>query len=374
MSGTRGRSVGDSESFTRLGGCSMSRRVPRSLHATLDATVAAGADTVEDSGGGERPLVANVRRRVPPTTHARQRACWISVFITAWACVGSAFAGETAVLPTLAVLGLEARQGVHQDVALLLTDNLVSALRKSRRFSRVVASAEIQDTLSFELQRQAINCDATSCIREIAGALGVDYIVTGNLGRLGGTWLFNARLINIRTAVAEGAVSRPVEGNDEGALLGAVDKIVVELLADSKVPPAPAGAEPVPSVPVPVMPNRSEAAPQVPAKTSGTTAEPSGGPGRTSGPTKRNVPAQVVRVGGAAGLVFAVAAVAVAAAGGVASGGLYALYTWVPGFVQQRDVFQVLIFVGLAVLGLGVASALLASAAGAAGISASFLL
>src|SRR5438132_147091 len=118
--------------------------------------------------------------------------------------------------PSVAVLGLSAKEGVHQDVAEQLTETLTASLRHTGRFSRVVSASEIQTLVAFETQKQLANCDRESCMAEIAGALGVDYLVTGTLGRIGETWLFNAKLLNAHTALAEGAVSRPIEGENAG--------------------------------------------------------------------------------------------------------------------------------------------------------------
>jgi len=155
--------------------------------------------------------------------------------------------------PSVAVLTLEHKQGVSADVAELLTENLSATVRETRRFSRVIGTKDIEQVLGFERQKQLLNCESSSCMAELAGALGVDYIISGTLGQLGSTWLFNAMLFNTRTGDTEGKVSRKIKGQTEEVLLEAVDAIVADLLRDSKVSKPGAAALPAPApAPAPV--------------------------------------------------------------------------------------------------------------------------
>jgi len=137
---------------------------------------------------------------------------------------------DTDTRPSAAVLDLKARQGVGTDVAALLADSLTVNLRKSQRFSRVVAASELAETLGYEQQKQAANCEDTSCLVEIAGALGVDLLIFGNVGRVGTLWVINLKMVNARTGTSEGSASRNLPGDDETVLLLAMKSVVQELL------------------------------------------------------------------------------------------------------------------------------------------------
>ena len=112
----------------------------------------------------------------------------------------------TGTKPSVAVLQIQALQGASPDAATLLTSKLVTRLRDTNRFGRVVAASEIQTLLGFEAQQQLMACDtsSSSCMAEIAGALGVDFLISGTLGQLGDQLLLNLSLLNRKTAQSEG--------------------------------------------------------------------------------------------------------------------------------------------------------------------------
>lgn len=159
-----------------------------------------------------------------------------------------------AALPSVAVLNLEYKQGVTADVADLLTVNLTATLRSGGRFSRVVGTRDMEQVIGFEKQKQLLSCESASCMAELAGALGVDFLLTGSLGRLGTTWLFNATMINTRSGVADATVSKRIKGQNEEALLDAVDQIAAELIHQAHLDeavPAAAAPKPVAAAPAP---------------------------------------------------------------------------------------------------------------------------
>ena len=159
--------------------------------------------------------------------------------------------------PSLAVLNLEHKTGVTADTAELLTQNLTTTLSSQGRFGRVIGTKEIEAVIGFEKQRQLMACDSQSCIAELAGSMGVDYVLTGSLGKLGSKYLFNATLVNTHSAEVEGRVSKTISGNDEGALLEAVEAVVAELLRGTSA----AGAAPVAVAPLPPPAKPAEPAP-----------------------------------------------------------------------------------------------------------------
>ncbi|MEW5851600.1 MAG: hypothetical protein AB2A00_22610 [Myxococcota bacterium] len=165
---------------------------------------------------------------------------------------------DSVALPSLAVLTLQARNGISPDVAAIVTDELTVALRRSGRFSRVVATTEVAGLLNAEQQSQAANCDDTSCLVEIAGALGVDQLAAGSVGRAGSIFVMNVRLISARTGTTLSAVQRTVPATDESALVLAVPALTQELTATPAVTPLP------PAAPSPTTPEPLTATPRAP--------------------------------------------------------------------------------------------------------------
>jgi hypothetical protein len=162
----------------------------------------------------------------------------------------------------IAVMGLDSK-GVDP----LLVDTLgelYSTSISDLGCCSVISRQDISSMLGFEKQRQLLNCgeDAPSCIAEIGGALGVDKLASGSLGKVGDTYLLTLRLVDIRTARVEGRFSEKVAGKEDdllAALERGVPKIFDGLLKELGIPPpephpvihpapAAATAAPVPAV------------------------------------------------------------------------------------------------------------------------------
>ncbi|MBI5498527.1 MAG: hypothetical protein HY904_26230 [Deltaproteobacteria bacterium] len=151
---------------------------------------------------------------------------------------------QSGQLPSVAVLELAARQGVGADVATLLTDHLAIAVRRSGRFRTVTAMAEIVATLAVEQQKMMADCDRDSCLPEIGGALGVDLLIFGNVGRVGRLWVVTLRMVDARTAGSRGSASRTAQGDDPSVLFNAIDLALADMLAPEagsapRAPPPP---------------------------------------------------------------------------------------------------------------------------------------
>jgi hypothetical protein len=84
---------------------------------------------------------------------------------------------------------------------------------------RVTTASEISSLLGFERQKQLLGCsdDATSCVAELAGALGVDGLVVGNVARFGTEFAVNVKVLDSRSGQARAAATTRVKS--EPALL-----------------------------------------------------------------------------------------------------------------------------------------------------------
>jgi TolB-like protein len=238
--------------------------------------------------------------------------------------------------PSAAVMRLVAINGVQESSAELLTSNLVANLRATNHFSRVVTSSEIQALLGLEQQKQLLSCDTSSCMAELAGALGVDYVVRGELGRLGKSWVVNVSMLNTRTGQAERTVSQSIPGDDEAELLPVMKDVASQLVGQQAVTLA---AQPAP--------------------------QPVQGPPETKG----GMLGTVLKVAGGVGLAGGALAVLVALAGGGVAGGIWGLLALNPDVTRGAQAgipLTVGYGAGLAALGLGVVLTVLGVASGAA--------
>jgi hypothetical protein len=256
------------------------------------------------------------------------------------------------------------------DAAELLSEVVVSSIRAKRIFAQVVSVSEIRDTLSFEQQRQMLQCDARSCLAEMAGALGVDYVVSGSVGRLGSALVFSLKLVDVKTGVGESAVSRVLEGATDEVAARHVDQMVSELLASSALVPPTASQAPHTAVPG----EKPSAA--------GPSTETQGKHQRAPHPpSSPSMLSRVLLWGGAGaaalGSVLALGAVILAGASAGVVTGLFAYFAFALGTAAQRerlevayDVAQVLAVLGVALIPLPMVLVL----AGAAAAAASFVL
>lgn len=104
--------------------------------------------------------------------------------------------------PKAAVMALKAVGEADKSRISGLSELVASELGRTGRVE-VITAADIQNMIGFESQRQLLGCsedDSASCLAEIGGALGVDYIVGGQVNRLGDTWLLTLSLIDIAQA------------------------------------------------------------------------------------------------------------------------------------------------------------------------------
>ncbi len=152
---------------------------------------------------------------------------------------GSALADTDSADPNrplrVAVYTLKSKgEAIPQRTADLVTDSLVAEVRKLQRVS-TVGMSEIKDMLSHAEAQRMLGCEADECLAEIGGALGVDLIVTGSLGQLGGSHLFNLRLIDVRRMEVSGRVNRRLKGGDGEEFLEAVGDAVEELFPGRKL-------------------------------------------------------------------------------------------------------------------------------------------
>ncbi len=133
--------------------------------------------------------------------------------------------------PAVAVMRLQARGGITQDAAQLLSEYTVAQVRATNTFSRVVSPTEIEALITLEQTRQLMNCSDASCWAEVSGALGVDYVLIGSVGRVGGYVLINTSLVRVDNATAV-SKSTKVCAQKEDQLVNAVEPLLAVTLAD----------------------------------------------------------------------------------------------------------------------------------------------
>ena len=135
----------------------------------------------------------------------------------------------------IAVMDLAGR-GVDEAAAGALTTEVSNTLAGLRLF-QVITREDIKRMLQLEQTRQQCTGDAdSSCLAEIGGALGVDYLIYGEVSKIAETYSLSLVLLDISQAQAANRINRKVEA--PGALLqeteAAAKLLVQPLLAGKK--------------------------------------------------------------------------------------------------------------------------------------------
>lgn len=107
----------------------------------------------------------------------------------------------TPAKPLVVVLNLETSGGVESSDAELVAGLVSKALTRGEHLE-VVSADDIRRLADLEAQKQALGCDQSSCLAEIAGALGARYVVFGRMGKLGDVLLVQLNLFDAEEARA----------------------------------------------------------------------------------------------------------------------------------------------------------------------------
>jgi hypothetical protein len=138
------------------------------------------------------------------------------------------------------------------------TEHLAQGL--NRAGLQVVTAREIQALLGLERQKQLLGCsdEASSCMAELAGALGVDGMVLGDVARVGRVYQLNVKVLPASGGAQLAQYSARVER--EEALLEALDAAAAALGRDVLAKLRPAPSVPVAQAAVPAAALTPEAA------------------------------------------------------------------------------------------------------------------
>lgn len=141
----------------------------------------AGAEGADVAGEGDDLLAQATGAEAPPEVDAETLEASSA---TAADRVGGTFSGAN--IPKalrVAVYDFELG-GIEGPIGAVVTDSTLAEVRKLRGIS-AIGMDEIRDMLSHEANKQIVGCsDNSECLAEIAGALGVDQLVTGKLSKV----------------------------------------------------------------------------------------------------------------------------------------------------------------------------------------------
>ena len=102
----------------------------------------------------------------------------------------------------------------------------------------VLAAADVKQMIEYEAEKQAIGCSDNSCLAELAGALGADLVIFGDVSRLGTLIIVNINLFDSVKTRAAGRISIQTKNVEElpGKLEPAMKKLVGPYLKSKGIP------------------------------------------------------------------------------------------------------------------------------------------
>jgi TolB-like protein len=128
--------------------------------------------------------------------------------------------------PSLALLGIQLAQGLNSADAKPLSERLLTRLGNTKRFNTLIGGSDIQDLVSFEQQKAAVGCDADSCVTELAGALGVRFVMVVATSPVGSKFQVVLKILDVEKARA--AVRLTQEISKAADLRSALDDLTDE--------------------------------------------------------------------------------------------------------------------------------------------------
>lgn len=180
---------------------------------------------------------------IPPVSFGWSSPRWLLVML-ALAASSAAAEADTGVpaegpTPRVLVLDLEASE-IEASQARLINGLVTDSMSKIVGFE-VVSSADLRQLVEVEASKAAAGCDVSSCLADLAGAMGARFVVFGNMGRLGDLTVVTVSLFD--TQQAKAAKRERVQVRKLEELPAALDGALARLMGQEVT--APAGPSPV---------------------------------------------------------------------------------------------------------------------------------
>ncbi len=149
-----------------------------------------------------------------------------------WSLIALALSAAHPAQPKIAVMDVVLKAGAPAGAGQILSEAIVAEVRKREPGAQVVSAEEIRSMVQVEGEKQQLGCRSDkelACLAEIGGALGVERVVIGSLGRLGSTYVYSLKLVDVGHAQVLRSGSLNLATHDDDELLSATSKLVADL-------------------------------------------------------------------------------------------------------------------------------------------------
>ena len=97
-----------------------------------------------------------------------------------------------------------------------LVNNMVSTELAHQKGFELITGADMRQMVELEAEKQSLGCaDDSSCLSELAGAMGARYVVFGEMGKLGSFYLLTLNLFDSKLAKSAARDTLKVKSIDE---------------------------------------------------------------------------------------------------------------------------------------------------------------
>ncbi len=130
-------------------------------------------------------------------------------------CVSQVCIAKAGEKVRVAIMEFATKGGVTQQQMDALSDLLADTVRSMGSF-RVIGANDIRSVLKVEEKKAMfVGCTDVNCMAEIGGALGVRWMVVGNISKFGNAFLLNIKLIDSELVKVIASESEKISGGQE---------------------------------------------------------------------------------------------------------------------------------------------------------------
>jgi formylglycine-generating enzyme required for sulfatase activity/TolB-like protein len=152
----------------------------------------------------------------------------ISMFVLVPAVYAEPQVAKSDKQKTVLVFDLVPENGVSQSTANLLTEVVIDNASKEKKY-KVIGQKDISKMMSWEQNKQMAGCSESSCMVQVAGAMGADYYIEGSVGVVGDRYIITIKFIDTASVAVIDRGTKMV-AKDENVMVDAVVQLVAEVL------------------------------------------------------------------------------------------------------------------------------------------------
>lgn len=144
-------------------------------------------------------------------------------------------------VPTIAVMPFDGKLLAPEE-SQVLSEALTTELQ-SKRTMRVVERSQVEKILAEQGFQRSGACDGSECAVEVGKIAGLDRMIVGSVGKLGGTWSMAVRMVDVQTGEILSSARDTREGKVEDLLRYSVPSLATQLTGSASTP-KPVAAQP----------------------------------------------------------------------------------------------------------------------------------